>query len=141
MNRKNFSTKIKTSTTFPTRSLCKFCCSGPVFYSFYKNEKMYKSPDLCFKNKTIYNVNYDHNDAIIKCRHASIQEHSFILDLNKFNIKMHRTKGVNNKNNYEEFLFCDCGKTGWKFNYKSTKDRKEISMRQSKKFFNKEFSY
>lgn len=137
---KNFSTKLKTSTTFPTRCVCKFCFSGPMFYYFYKNDKLYKSPENCFKNKRICTINYKYSDNTIECRNVDLQEHNFILKINKFNIKMHRTKGVTNSNNYEEVLYCECSKTSWTFNYKSTKNRKEISMRHSRIYFDKDFT-
>jgi hypothetical protein len=134
--------KIKLSSTFFARTLCKFCQKPGTIYYSYKNPKLYKSPELAFRHQRVYIVNPEPAYIyMIEHHEFSFEELHFPVNISSFNIKMHRCKKISNSSNYEEALFCDCGKSCWVFNYKSVKNRKEISMRKSKKVFDSSFIY
>lgn len=128
--------KIKLSSVFLARTLCKFCQKPGSMYYCCKNNKIYKSPELAFRHQRVDTVNLEPTHIYMFKNHEfSLEEMNFNVNISSFNIKMHRCRNISNKINFEEILFCDCGKTCWIFNYKSTKDRKEISMRKSQKSF------
>lgn len=141
-SKKYHSPKIKLSTTFPTRSICKFCQKSATIYYFYKNEKIYKSPEVALKYERVYTINVDlYEHGITKYHEFQLADSgNFPLTINRFNIKMHRCINISNSDNYEESLYCECGKTCWIINYKSSKNRKEISMKKTLKTFDKEYN-
>lgn len=132
--------KVKTSSSFAARTRCKYCFSGPLFYFRSGCPVIRRSPSRSGP-PSYEKINYNFSKRSIKYRDVAIRDQSFVLDYNKFNVKAHRVKNLNRKINYDDVLYCECTKTHWTFNYNSTKDRKEITSRQSKDFFGGAFTF
>lgn len=134
--------KIKLSSSFISRTLCKFCLNGPIGYICFRNKKVYKSPRLAFRRQSNLNINPSFViENCVKYREFHLSSESFLLDLNMFNIVAHRTIKFINKKNVEECVFCECGRTIWTFNNKSTQHKKEVLNRKSKNFYPKQFLF
>lgn len=132
---------VKLSSSFPTKSRCKFCKGFPKVYYMTRNPT--HSMD---HRKTIDSLDFyrsfikrmsDDFFLISQPRYfqsASTFAHA-ISNYCNYRPRLHRTRGCTPKRDYVEFLACECGKTFWAFAVKSVKNRPEIENRKSKNNF------
>jgi hypothetical protein len=131
---------IKLSTTFVKRAVCKHCGLGPRYFFFIKNNTFYKNVKYAqdhfeYIRKNIKRMCVDLYLESSPSWYESTHDFKFQIPFKGYNPKFHRMRGINNNDNITECAVCDCRRTIWQFNYKSTQDRKEISMRQAPRNF------
>lgn len=136
----NYAVEIKLSSTFVKRAVCKHCGKGPCRVFFVRNTTFYKNPKYVqeqfeFIRKNVKRMCTDFYLEGDPSFFENTSDFKFPLQFKGYNPKAHRTRGATNKNNVTECASCECGRTTWQFNYKSSQDRKEISMRQAPRNF------
>lgn len=135
---KNKDPDLKYSTTFKQRCVCKWCNGGPTEYYFTRNPQVYKNHRFTLDQFKYIQTNVkrlceDYYLGGDPAKTTNLSDFKFSSSFKGFNPKVHRTRGYNPRSNVTEILTCECGRTSWAFNYKSTEDRKEITMRQGVK--------
>jgi hypothetical protein len=132
--------KVKLSSSFNCRTVCKHCLTGPTFYFRIGKKRIRKVPTKHVSHE--YNkINYPLSEEWIQYRSFDLRDVSFSTNFTAFNPKSHRQRNLSRINNFDDVLYCECTQTSWAFNNTSTKNRKEIEQRKSKNYFDKEFTY
>jgi len=132
--------KIKISSSFPVRTLCKYCLTGPTYYFRVSKKKIKRKPDNQINYKH-YSTRLEPDDFIITCRSLKIKDVSYSTNFIAYNPKIHRQRKLLRSINVDDILYCECSLTNWAFNVSSSKGRKEIEQRKSKITFDKKFTY
>lgn len=138
--------RINISSTFMARGRCKFCKSGPEYY--YGCFKPHMWSDIkYYKNFTARNKQWIRRMCSSWYKEFeprtfdSNYEFAFRLEYYSLRPTVFRAHGapMSQRSNVVECLACECGRTVWAFNQKSTKNRPEITNRKGKYGYPKKF--
>lgn len=138
-NKPDHSQKMKLSTTCMVRALCKYCQTGPSSYFYSRNPKLFKNVKYFLEQFEYIKQNVKRMCSDSPPRSSNLKALKYECNWIGYNPKLHRTRGSSNRTNFVENLTCQCNATVWSFNYKSTSERKEITMRQSPRTYPKKY--
>lgn len=132
------SNRVNLSSTFPVRTKCKYCLSGPTYYS---------SDSIFFRRLNIQDARQYQKvvKRMMKINRNWYSELSFSHFLDKSGISilfhkptymghhptLYRKRGVSDRD-IEEYFVCTCFKTKWKFHFKATQSCPEIAHRRAR---------
>lgn len=138
MNKNKPEPHLKYSNTFKQRCICKWCKGGPDEYYFTRNPNFFKNhrftlDQFKYIQKNVKRMCEDYYLGSNPAGTTNLSDFNFPISFKGYSPKIHRTRGASSRTNVTEMLTCKCGRTSWAFNYKSTEERKEITMRQSSK--------
>lgn len=135
---------INLSVPFLQRAKCKFCGKGPTYYYCVRKRNYLdvRKPLQFMEWVKRHHYRMCSNDYLFddpkNC--ISLIYFSYEIPYKSYNPALHRVKGIP-RNNFREYVGCDCGKTTWGFYYKSAIDRPEIINRKSRNSYPQKFVY
>jgi hypothetical protein len=138
--------RINISLAFMARARCKFCMSGPDYYYARVKPYTFESVQL-YKRYTLRNkrwINRMCNSWYKEFKPRDFDdtyEFSFRLDCLQFRPTQNRVHNprMSEQDNVIECLGCECGRSRWAFNQKSTKKRPEITNRKGRYTYPQKF--
>lgn len=135
--------RINISLTFMAKTRCKFCMGPPDYY--YARVKPYHFESVHqYKRYTMRNKRWIKRMCSSWYKEYQPRgfddtyEFSFRLDCLQFRPAKNRVRGADladwasERDNVVECLGCECGRSIWAFNQKSTKNRPEITNRKGR---------
>lgn len=141
---KRQSTRIKLSSTFPIRARCKSCMKGPQFYYIQKlpikwwdHKHSQRVSQQYYKH--IERMCYDFYLIERPKDFEGIMSFTWTHPGKSYNPVFHSKRGVPIMDDMVEFLACECWKTIWAFNQKSTIARGEITHRKARYNYPRKF--
>lgn len=142
---KNEIVRVRLSSPFMVRATCKYCGGSPFIYYYIRNPSTWLSArknvnQMDFLKNLIYHLMVIHKFAEPK-DYNCISHLSFGVGYTQYRPRLHRTKGSSGTFDIVEFLTCNCMKTTWAFNQKSTKNRPEITNRKARFTYPRRFDF
>ncbi len=134
--------RVRISSTFMVRTLCKYCQKGPSYHYFMRNPPAHKDVRQALQHKEYLKYMLD----VIRKRHDWEEpKHSMISDFSfensPYRPRGHHTRGVNTLFEVVEVLTCECMRTSWAFTDKAAETRPEINHRMGRHRYVKQFTY
>lgn len=128
------------------RNRCSQCGGFPTIYYYIHNTVPYVDPKILqnvfsFISKRVKRMGTDHYLGSDPKYYTSLGDFSQGSGFKRFTPRVHYTRGLKLDFYVTEFLMCDCGHNSLAYSQKSVKNRPEISMRKSHKFYPKKFIY
>jgi len=135
---------IKLSSTFLARARCKYCSSPPTYY--FKTRLNVHQKDIVHflsafrwvvRNTDRMCSDFYYIESPRDFKNISLL--SFDPSYKSYDSSVHHKHGLDIKNDYYEYLTCDCGRTNWCFKQKAIQNIIEIVNRKSDRIFDKLF--
>lgn len=133
------------SSSFVVRAKCKYCLGGPKHYWSSRNKSYCSSPDamqtrfLAVKKSSKRFCQDYYLDSNPR-EFTGLSAFVFTVSFKSYPARLHKNKGVSSFER-TEIVECECGKTQWAFNEKSSRNRPEITQRKARYKYPQGFEY